>query len=127
VYGLLYLLLYHEIKSNRFGVMYSRLPNLELLETMSYRAEVFAFIMLTLAILVGLFWLPRVFATFSYWDPKLVGTLIIWVMYAGGLSAKRRLGLQGRKSMILALVGFGFVFLSMTVINLYLSGFHSFK
>jgi hypothetical protein len=29
--------------------------------------------------------------------------------------------------MILSLVAFGIVFLSMTVINLYLSGFHSFS
>jgi ABC-type transport system involved in cytochrome c biogenesis permease subunit len=127
VYGLLYLLLYHEIKSNRFGVIYTRLPNLELLETMSYRAEIFGFIMLTLAIMVGLLWLPRVFETFSYWDPKLVGTTAIWALYAAGLAAKRRFGWQGRRSMILALVGFCFVFLSLTVINLYLSSFHSFK
>jgi ABC-type transport system involved in cytochrome c biogenesis permease subunit len=127
VYGLLYLLLYHEIKSNRFGVIYTRLPNLELLESMSYRAEVFGFAMLTIGILVGVLWLPRVFSTFSYWDPKLVGSVVIWILYAGGLAAKRRFGWQGKKTMILSLVGFAFVFLSMTVINLYLSGFHTFK
>ena len=78
------------------------------------------------SILIGLFWLPRVFEDFSYWDPKLVGTLVIWFLYAVGLGAKKRLGWQGRKTMIITLVAFGFVFLSMTVINLYLSGFHSF-
>jgi ABC-type uncharacterized transport system permease subunit len=126
VYGLLYLLLYHEIKSSRFGVIYSRLPNLEMLETMSHKGEVFGFVMLSIAIVIGLFWLPTVFTDFSYWDPKLVGSVVIWVLYAIGLAAKRRLGWQGRKTMIISLVGFAFVFLSMTVINLYLSGFHSF-
>jgi ABC-type uncharacterized transport system permease subunit len=126
VYGFLYLMLYHEIKSSRFGLIYTRLPNLEMLEAMSHRAVVFGFYLLTVAILVGLVWLPRVFPQFSYLDPKLVGTLAIWVLYATGLGAKKRLGLQGRKMMILSLVAFGFVFLSMTVINLYLSGFHSF-
>jgi hypothetical protein len=47
-------------------------------------------------------------------------------MYAAGLAAKRKLGWQGRKTMIVSLVAFGFVFLSMTIINLYLTGFHSF-
>ncbi len=126
VYGMLYLLLYHEIKSSRFGVIYNRLPNLEMLEKMSHKAEVFGFIMLTIAICVGLFWLPRVFREFSYWDPKLVGSLVIWALYAMGLSAKRRFGWQGRKTMIIAVVAFAFVFLSMTVVNMYLSGFHSF-
>jgi ABC-type transport system involved in cytochrome c biogenesis permease subunit len=125
-YGVLYLLLYHEIKSSRFGVIYNRLPNLEMLEKMSHKAEVFGFIMLTIAICVGVFWLPRVFPGFSYWDPKLIGTLIIWALYAVGLSAKRKFGWQGKKTMILSVIAFAFLFLSMTVINMYLSGFHSF-
>jgi ABC-type transport system involved in cytochrome c biogenesis permease subunit len=126
VYGCLYLMLYHEIKSTRFGLIYSRLPSLEMLETMSSRSEVFGFALLSVAIGIGLIWLPKVFETFSYWDPKLVGTVFIWLLYAVALGAKRGLGWQGRKTIVISLVAFGFVFLSMTVINLYLSGFHSF-
>ncbi len=126
VYGFLYLMLYHDIKSSRFGLIYNRLPNLEMLETMSHKAEVFGFFALTIAIVIGLVWLPRVFTDFSYLDPKLIGTMVIWVIYAVGLAAKRRFGLQGRKMMIVSLVAFGFVFFSMTVINIYLSSFHSF-
>jgi len=125
-YGFLYLMLYRDMKTANFGKMYERLPNLETLETMSHRAEVLGFVMLSVAIIVGLVWLPRVFADFSYWDPKLVGSVVIWLLYAVGLAAKRRFGWQGRRMMILTLVAFCFVFLSMTVINLYLSGFHSF-
>ncbi len=126
VYGFLYLMLYHEIKSSRFGLIYTRLPNLETLEIMSHKAEVFGFSLLSIAITIGLFWLPRVFEKFSYLDPKLVGTLVIWAIYGIGLVARRKMRLQGRRMMILSLVAFGIVFLSMTVINLYLSGFHSF-
>ena len=126
VYGFLYLMLYHDIRSSRFGLIYNRLPNLETLETMSNRGEVFGFWALTVAIGVGLFWLPRVFKDFSYLDPKLIGTMAVWALYAMGLSAKRKFGWQGRKMMIMSLIGFCIVFFSMTVINLYLSGFHSF-
>ncbi|HUI11013.1 MAG TPA: cytochrome c biogenesis protein CcsA [Bacteroidota bacterium] len=125
-YGFLYLMLYREIKSSRIGQIYARLPNLETLEMMSHRAEVFGFVALGVAIVIGVLWLPRVFSRFSYWDPKLVATVVIWSLYALALGAKRRLGWQGRRTMIITLVAFGFVFLSMTVINLYLSGFHSF-
>ena len=126
VYSFLYLMLYHDIKSSRFGLIYDRLPNLEMLETMSHKAEVFGFFALSIAIGIGLVWLPRVFTDFSYLDPKLVGTLVIWVIYAVGLAAKRRFGWQGRKMMLVSVVAFGFVFFSMTVINIYLSSFHSF-
>jgi ABC-type uncharacterized transport system permease subunit len=126
VYGLLYLMLYHEIKSSRFGVIYSRLPNLETLESMSHKAVVFGFAALSVAILIGILWLPRVFRQFSYLDPKLVVTVAIWILYAAGLMAKRRFGWQGRKTMLLSLIGFAFVFLSMTVTNIYLSSFHTF-
>jgi ABC-type uncharacterized transport system permease subunit len=126
VYGFLYLMLYHDIKSSRFGIIYDRLPNLEMLETMSHKAEVFGFVALSIAIAIGVIWLPRVFKDFSYLDPKLIGTLAIWVIYAVGLAAKRRFGWQGRKTMIVSVVAFGFVFFSMTVINIYLSSFHNF-
>lgn len=126
VYGFLYLMLYREIKSSSFGLIYNRLPNLEMLEKMSSKSEIFGFIMLTVAIAIGLIWLPRAFDNFSYLDPKLVGTMAVWVLYATSLAAKKRLGWQGRKMMIVSLIAFGFVFLSMTVINMYLSGFHSF-
>lgn len=126
VYGFLYLMLYREIKSSRFGLIYTRLPNLEMLEKMSGKSEIFGFLMLTIAIAIGLIWLPRAFESFSYLDPKLIGTMVVWALYAISLAAKRRLGWQGRKMMIVSLIAFGCVFLSMTVINLYMSGFHSF-
>ena len=126
VYGLLYLMLYRDIKSSRFGLVYSRMPNLEMLELMSHKAEVFGFLMLSVGIVVGVFWLPHVFDEFSYWDPKLIGSLVIWLLYAAGLAAKKGFGWQGRRTMILTLIAFAFVFLSMTVINLYMSAFHSF-
>ncbi|MEK7251094.1 MAG: cytochrome c biogenesis protein CcsA [Bacteroidota bacterium] len=126
VYALLYLMLYHEIKSSRFGTIYSRLPNLETLEQMNIKAVFFAFTMLSVAIAIGFIWLPRAIETFSYFDPKIIVTLVIWGLYGISLAARRLLGWQGRKMMIVSLIAFGFVFLSMTVINLYMSGFHSF-
>jgi ABC-type transport system involved in cytochrome c biogenesis permease subunit len=126
VYGMLYLLMYHEIKSSRFGLMYSRLPNLEVLESMSHKAEVLGFWSLTVAIAIGAIWLPRAFTTFSYLDPKLIGTMLVWILYAIGLTAKWKLGWQGRKTIVISLIAFCITFLSFTVINMYLSGFHTF-
>ena len=125
-YGVLYLLLYHEIKSSRLGVIYQRLPSLEVLESMSRKAEAFGFAALTVAIMIGVVWLPKVFKDFSYWDPKLIATVVIWVLYAVGLTAKRTLGWQGRRTMVIAIAGFCIVVISMLVINNFLSSFHTF-
>ncbi len=126
VYGFLYIMLYHHIKSKQFGVIYDNLPNLEKLEAMATVAVVSGFLLLTVAIVVGFFWLPRAFDRFSYFDPKLIGTIVIWLMYGAGLLAKRTVGWQGRKIMVLSIVGFAVTILSLTVINVFLSGFHNF-
>lgn len=126
VYGFLYLMLYHHIKSNRFGIVYENLPDLEKLEGLAITSVFSGFILLTIAIAVGLIWLPRAFDTFSYFDPKLVGTVVVWGMYGAGLVSKRAIGWQGRKIMILSIVAFSIAVFSMTVINIFFSGFHRF-
>lgn len=126
VYGFLYLMLYHEIKASKFGTIYKKLPTLETLERMSFTAFEMAFIFLGIAIAVGLYWLPRTFDSFSYADPKLVGTIVLWLLYGIGILAKRFGEWKGRKVMILSVCGFGITIFSMIVINMFFSGFHNF-
>lgn len=126
MYGFLYLMMYHRIKSNRFGVIYERLPNLEVLERLSFAAAAIAFVFLTVAITVGLIWLPRAFPGFSYVDPKLIGTLLIWLVYGVGLVARRLAGWYGKRIVMLSILGFGFALISLTVINIFFSDFHKF-
>ena len=126
VYGFLYLMLYHDIKSKQFGVIYKRLPNLETLERMSFTAAVFGFILLSVTIIVGLIWLPQALKDFSYSDPKLLGTTAIWAIYGVGLAAKRAAGWQGRRMMLLSVVAFVLAIISMTFINVFFTGFHKF-
>jgi ABC-type uncharacterized transport system permease subunit len=126
VYGFLYLMLYHEIKASKFGVIYKKLPSLEVLEGMSLRATLSGFTLLTIAMVLGALWLPRAFQNYSYLDSKLIGTFLIWLLYGGGLLAKRIAGWKGRKMMILSLSAFGLAFFSLTIINFFFSEFHTF-
>jgi ABC-type uncharacterized transport system permease subunit len=127
VYGFLYLMLYHEIKANRFGVIYKKLPSLETLERMNFIAIALAFVFLTTAILAGFIWLPQAFTSFSYADPKLLGTIVIWAMYGVGILAKKRGNLRGRSVMVLSICAFAIAIFSMTIINMFFSGFHRFS
>lgn len=126
VYGFLFLMLYHEIKANKFGVIYKKLPTLETLEKMSLASVELAFVLLGLAIAVGFVWLPKAFTDFSYADPKLIGTLGVWILYGVGILAKRSGGWTGRKVMILSVCGFAMAIFSLTVVNVFFSGFHKF-
>jgi ABC-type transport system involved in cytochrome c biogenesis permease subunit len=126
-YGLLYLMLYHEIKAHRFGVIYKKLPNLETLERMNFIAINLAFIFLSVAIIAGVAWLPMAFPGHSYADPKLIGTASIWLMYGVGIISRMRGLLRGRSLMVLSICAFGVAAFSMTLINLFFSDFHRFN
>lgn len=126
VYGLLYLMLYHDLKSNQFGVIYKRLPNLETLEKMSITATLIGTLLLTVAITLGLLWLPMAIESFSYADPKLFGTVGVWVVYVFGLVARQAAGWKGRKMMLLTITGFILAVVSITVTAILPFGFHKF-
>ncbi len=126
VYGALYLMLYHQIRSNHFGTFYNRLPSLQLLERLSEKGALVGVIFLTIAIIIALVWLPDVVPGFSYSDPKLIVEGLVWGVYVAALVAKYTARLEGRKVMIMSLVGFAGSVLSLTVINALLTGFHRF-
>ena len=118
-------MLYHDIKSRHFSVIYKRLPNLEMLERMSVTATISGFLLLSVAIIVGLIWLPRAIVDYSYADPKLLGSVAIWCIYAAGLAAKKVAGWQGRRIMVLSVAGFAIALFSMSVVNIFFTGFHT--
>jgi ABC-type transport system involved in cytochrome c biogenesis permease subunit len=67
-----------------------------------------------------------VYATPHYGDPKLIGTVLVWAMYGFLVTARMRYGWKGRKAMILSVAGFVISIFSMTIINIFFSGFHKF-
>ena len=125
-YGLMYLMRYHEMKAIQFGVIYKKLPTLETLERMTFSAVAAGFSLLSFAIVFGFIWLHRAIANPNYFDPKLIGTTVIWFMYGFLIIAKMRYGWNGRKVMILSIIGFLISIFSMTIINIFFSGFHKF-
>ena len=126
VYGFLYLMLYKEIKQNKFGIIFNKLPNLEILEKLSYYSAFIGFVFLSLAIFIGIIWLPRAFPTFSYADPKLIGTGIVWLLYGAGILSKILGRWKGKKIIILSIIAFITAILSTLLTNFIAKSFHSF-
>jgi len=125
VYGVLYLMLYHELKANRFGVIYGRLPSLDTLAMMHERAALVGLVALTLAIIIGLGWLPRVFG-WMLTDPKVLLTLMIWVVYLFVVMAQRYGWVSRSRLIYVSILGFILLVLSTIAVNLWLHSFHAF-
>ncbi len=126
VYGVLYLILFNEIKLNKFGLIFNRLPSLEILERLSFIAAIIGFVFLTVTIIIGIIWLPQAFPNITLLDPKLIGTFIVWFLYGIGLINKFTGKWRGKKLIILAIIGFVFAILSTMITNFLGKSFHSF-
>jgi ABC-type uncharacterized transport system permease subunit len=126
VYGFLYLRLYKELKQNRFGLIFERLPNLEILESLSFYSAIIGFALLSVAMTIGIIWLPRVFPNFSYTDPKLIATAIVWLVYGLGIIGKITGKWMGKKVVVFSIAGFLIAICSTVITNFISRSFHSF-
>jgi ABC-type uncharacterized transport system permease subunit len=126
VYGILYLILYKDIKLNKFGLIFNRLPSLDVLETLSFYSAIIGFVLLSIASIVGIIWLPKAFPNFSYSDPKLIGTFLVWMLYGIGIFSKIFGKWRGKKVVLFSILGFVLAILSTTLTNFLSKSFHSF-
>lgn len=126
VYGFLYLLLYKNLRSNKFGILFDRLPSLETLERLNIFSTVIGFVLLSMAIVVGIVWLPEAFPNFNYLDAKLIGTILVWCVYAFVIVKKYFTELTGKNIIYYTLIGYSFAILSLIITNTLAKTFHSF-
>jgi ABC-type uncharacterized transport system permease subunit len=126
VYGGLFFLLYKNIKSNKYGLIFNKLPNLEILEKLNFYSVLIGFILLTISIMIGFIWLPIAFPDISYTDPKLISSGVVWLIFGIGILAKLTSKLYGKKVIIFSLIGFVIALVSLLVFNVLVESFHSF-
>lgn len=126
VHGVLFFLLYKDIKLNNFGLIFKRLPSLEILEKLNFYSVVIGFILLTISMMIGFIWLPVAFPDITYLDPKLISVSIVWLVFGIGILAKLIAKLYGKKVIIFSLIGFIVALLSLLISNLFAESFHSF-
>lgn len=126
MHGVMYLLMYRELKRGGFGSVYQNLPSLETLERMTVMSSLVGFAFLTVSMGIGIFSLPVVLDNFSYHDPKLIATGISWLIYAAMMVARYAMHVDGKSIVRLAIGGFAFAIISMTIVNGFLSDFHRF-
>ncbi len=103
-----------------------RLPSLEVLDDIMYKAIAVGFAFFTVATILGALWAADAWGAYWQWDPKETWALIVWLNYAAWLHMRLMKGLRGTFAAYWALVGLlvtGFAFLG---VNMFLSGLHSY-
>jgi ABC-type transport system involved in cytochrome c biogenesis permease subunit len=116
--GLMYLVQMRRLKSKRPGRFGLVLPSLEQSERINRGAITIAFPLLTFGLLIGMILSlavrssatgARLEHTLSWWDPKVVSALVMWLVFAILLHARFSPALRGRSVMVLTIVAFSFL------------------
>ncbi|MBZ5534894.1 MAG: cytochrome c biogenesis protein [Acidobacteriia bacterium] len=121
----MYLLQHHQIRIRRSGLLFSRLPSLELLERMNRTSVAIGVPVLVCGILLGSLWARKLHVHWAL-DPKLVWSLITLLVYAGYLFLEKQGTWKGKRSAIISVCGFLIIIFSYSVVNLFFSSFHKF-
>lgn len=125
VYAVMFLLLYRSLKTKRFGIIFDRLPSLDVLRNMAFGATSLGWVFLSATIVLGVMMSFDVFPDF-YRDPKFITTIAVWVVYGLMIVTYFVLGWRGPRSVALSLAGFVFAVLAMMGSAFIWSSFHKF-
>jgi cytochrome c-type biogenesis protein CcsB len=103
-----------------------RLPALEVLDDVMYKAIAVGFAFFTIATVLGALWAADAWGGYWSWDPKETWALIVWLNYAAWLHMRLMKGLRGTVSAWWALVGLAVTTFAFLGVNMFLSGLHSY-
>ncbi len=126
LYALMYILLTRQLTSRNLGVIFRRLPSLNILEKMSRLSTLCGVVFLGTGLATGHFLAMYVLEDFDFLDPKIVIAYIAWAAYAAGYFVVKLRGLSGIRMAYLSLIGYLALIASMVLVNTFLSTFHSF-
>ena len=104
----------------------NKLPSLEILDDIMYRAIAIGFAFFTVATILGALWAADAWGTYWQWDPKETWALIVWLNYAAWLHMRLMKGLRGTMAAYWALVGLVITSFAFLGVNMFLSGLHSY-
>jgi ABC-type uncharacterized transport system permease subunit len=124
VLSMLYLVQNRQIRRAKTGILFARLPALDVIGRMNRTSVTIGVATLVLSLGLGIFWAERVWPSLA--DPKIAWAAVTLVVYGFLLWMDRR-GWAGPRVAVLSILGFGVVLFSYTVVNLYLSRAHSFR
>ncbi|MGQ0467720.1 MAG: c-type cytochrome biogenesis protein CcsB [Sporichthyaceae bacterium] len=122
----LYLFAEKSERTGRTNRLVARIPSALKLDRLAYQVHAFVFPLWTFAVIAGAIWAESAWGRYWGWDPKETWAFITWVVYAAYLHARATAGWKGRRAAAIALLGFGTFLFNYFVINLLVTGLHSY-
>ncbi|MHC4925267.1 MAG: cytochrome c biogenesis protein CcsA, partial [Planctomycetota bacterium] len=125
MYGLLFLGVYRLLKRGKSTPFILRMPSLDVLAGMTVLATRLGFVALTLAVALGFEWALRTPGA-ELFDPKIVATLVVWLVYGTALVGHRLMRWGGWRVVSMTLGAYGVMLFSLMVMGRLVSSFHRF-
>lgn len=125
VYGAMYLLLYRALKRKRFGLLFERLPPLDVLASMGFGATLIGWGLLTATI--GLGFAMGGLGRSLMADPTTITVMLVWAIYGCAIGAYFALGWRGARTVYISLVGFAVAMLAMVGAASVWESYHTFS
>ncbi len=120
----LYLIQIHQLHKRRLGVLFSRLPALDVLSRMHHTSIGIGVVAMTVSTTLGVIRAKQNWGT--YWDPKVAVTVLLIGVYVFCLLAGRLLHWSGKRVALLSLAGYVLLLFSYTIVNLFITQEHVF-
>lgn len=121
-----YLIKHKAMQYNPKGFVANRLPPLEMLDDITYKAIALGFAFFTIATILGAMWAAEAWGGYWSWDPKETWALIVWLNYAAWLHLRFSKGWRGPPMAWWAVVGLFVTLFAFLGVNMFLSGLHSY-
>ncbi len=125
VAALMYLIQENELKSKTPRGFHYRLPSLDLCVDLYDRSLKFGFLFLSVGILTGFLWASRAWQGPWELDPKILASLMTWLIYLTLLSTRVSGNWRGRRSAYGAILGFAATMVTFLGVS-FLSGPHGY-
>src|SRR4029077_1324630 len=100
--SLLYLIQERGLKSKRSSSILSRLPALEVIDEIGYRSLLLGFPFMTLGLIAGTVVAQSTYGRVDLLDPKILLSILMWVVYLIMLYPRWSAGWRGRRAAYLA-------------------------
>jgi cytochrome c-type biogenesis protein CcsB len=103
-----------------------RIPSPEQLDKLTYRTVIFGFPVWTFGVMAGAIWADQAWGRYWGWDPVEIWAFITWVIYAAYLHARATAGWRGARAHYIQLLGFASLVFNMLIVQVFISGMHSY-